>query len=142
MVREKSRSKLFSGSETLICEKCGKDLLEKPTGNIVLVGHIENSVKKVEYIYVCCKGCSKHLKETYKNDLGWEDIEDMTIPKKYLQKYMAIINNIYSGRYIFSEKAFDIIKTILLKIAPCVFREITEDETKRMAELSGIPEGL
>ena len=55
---------------------------------------------------------------------------------------MAIINNIYSGRYIFSEKAFDIIKTILLKIAPFVFREITEDETKRMAELSGIPEGL
>ncbi|QTB23098.1 hypothetical protein J1907_03000 [Lysinibacillus sphaericus] len=122
---------MFSNYEPLLCKCCGKDTLKNPQKSNVVLS--ENDEGIFDQIFVCCKGeCDRKLGSLH----GWKDLTEFMNPYLYLQHINAILNNIQrSEKTIFTEESLKSYKEILIKTAPFVFRDMT-DEEKRQVEIS------
>lgn len=135
----------------LKCKYCGRDLLEKDIQGkniIVLCGKYDydngKGIKYVRDVYWSCKGeCDEKLREEYEKkgigDLGWEDIEDLIIPTRFVDWICAILNNMQDGDVVFSEEAFEKIKQIIIGVSQLVFRDATEEKKARIRLLKSLP---
>jgi hypothetical protein len=143
--RVKAIHKLFDEYEPLKCDYCGKDLLEKSFTKkyaSVLVEVTKKTEDDKNYIYdvycACKRECDRKLELRYKAQgyiTKWEDIEDLFIPPEYLRFIFATMNRIKDGTDIYSNEAYQKLKSILIKIGQKVLRYTTEEELKRFKEL-------
>lgn len=143
--------KIFSTYHPLECSICHKDLLtedgkRKPSGIIAFVNKIpedyenENQVKEeVIDIYTACKGRCDRILENYwfkkGGSTGWEDIEDLASPIRFLSWNMAIINELETGCVKYQGESFNKLKKCILGISQLVMREPTEEEEERSKQL-------
>lgn len=70
----------------------------------------------------------------------WQDISDLTIPYQYLKWVMGIMNQIREGRVIYTDEAYEQIKTVTLNIAQVVMRQPSVKEMQRAKSLLEIPD--
>ncbi len=135
----------------LHCLKCGRELLEslnhKPYDAVfALVDKLPNievsndnkDNYKVEVIdaYWACKGdCDRvirfYYRDEHKGATEWFDISELIIPAIFVSKTFLIIDQVKTGRKVFSEKAYEKVKYFFKAMSQKVFREMTEDEIKR-----------
>jgi len=143
-----SPSKLFSDTETILCDYCGKDLLNPPSGIYVYLNRHtnENNIREVANIYFACKGkCDDILnKKLKRHDLSdaWNDIDDLTIPLIHIKAVMSEINHLHDGKIKYSEKAIEKLRMLLVLTFPHVAREQTQEEKERIKNYMMIPESL
>lgn len=141
----------------LKCKNCGRDLLDREIiehtkGIIAFVEDIEygeeNGYKQNKYIdiYWSCKGeCDRKLRKSYEQkgfSTSWEDISDIVIPVKYIMWNIAILNRIRNGDDIFEDSAYESLKEFIIKVSQLVLRNQTEQQSKRVLNLSSIPSYL
>ena len=138
----KKPSIIFNNYEPLICAHCGKDvLLNKIPANIVF---IENySTSETIDVYVCCKNKCDDILLNTKRPEGfidkWEDLNDLRIPHIFMKNIMALINNLYSGDEKYTQEALEKYKIIILRLSQFVLREQTDEEKRRVLNLSVFP---
>lgn len=145
-------SNLLDEYVPLKCSCCGKDLLKKDYGGIIVfvedIKHKKEDVTKTKYvdIYYACKGtCDDKLQDYYYSlgySSGWEDISDIIIPYKYLQWVMSIINRIRSGEDIYTDKAFNKLKDFLIAISQMTLKNQSQEDIRRVMQLSEIPDWM
>lgn len=70
----------------------------------------------------------------------WQDISDLAIPYQYLKWVMGIMNQIRAGRVIYTDEAYEQIKTVTLNIAQVVMRQPSVKEMQRVKSLLEIPD--
>jgi hypothetical protein len=104
----------------------------------------DNGMQYIDHMYFVCKGkCDKKLQKSiwreYKETTSWKDISDLVIPAEFLRWIMATINQLRSGKYIYSETAFKKEKKLIMALSQKVFREMTESERKRVRTLISLP---
>jgi hypothetical protein len=134
---------LFDKYYPLQCVTCGKDLLaemynETYSGNIISKVKDEgNGNTLIRDVYCACKTPECDKKENSDDGFHtiWEDLADVCIPPWYLKWICTIMNNLKSGVYKYSEKAFENEKHILLAIGQKVLREMTIEEKSRIKDL-------
>jgi hypothetical protein len=143
-------SDVFSETQPLLCENCGKNLLlPEPSGIVVILDRVrtdyEHDPGSVEDLYWCCKGqCDRSLKAVYRRTGlidGWQDIPDILIPIMYARFIIAPMNKMKRG-VTFSDEAFEKYKRFILCLYPCVARATTEQERNRIHSLMMIPSFL
>lgn len=134
----------------LICENCGKNLLEpNPYGNVSIWKTIRQHRKDPEIdeivdVYFTCRGnCDRILKgqfrRKYENAIdGWESIEDICIPTIYVRWLNTILTRLFTNTN-YSDDAFKKTKTLLLAIFPHISRSLTLVEKEKIQELGTIP---
>lgn len=148
--------------QPLACKVCGKDLLEKlyrgEDGILGLVRRIKDEeedertekmyIRRIEAVYWACKGaCDQTMEDRYASRgmiSGWEDITDLAIPAFYLKFFFSLMNNIRDGRSVFTDEAYEQMKTFLFAMAQKVLRETTGKEgerVERLLEISSMMEG-
>jgi len=114
--------------EPLLCRACGKDLLmamfqSEYSANIVQVfeWEKEKNINHIQDIYVCCKGkCDSSLESSVRaaNLLSsWEDLTDLIIPINFIRYICAVMNRMRAGYDVYTDKAFENEKTILIALA-------------------------
>ncbi len=135
---------LFDNYEPLEYVCCGKDLLIEKTGIIVFVQKRNTKyVCDTVDIYWVCKGECDEKKRNYYETQGystaWEDIGDIAIPGKYLSWNMAILNRMYDNIDRYEKVAFEKLKQFIISISQIVLRDQTDEQIKRLMELSQIP---
>lgn len=140
-------SKILSAYEPLKCVVCGIDLLEPENEDHGIVGFVTDPQKhKCVHCYTACRGyCDEKMQAYYarcKQYTGWNDINDLIIPTIFLQKNIAIINQLHEGSLEFDDNGLEEYKQILIKISQYVFRHQSEDEINRIQLLSMLPEGI
>lgn len=145
-------AKIFAEKPSLKCKACDKELLEADDkGVITLWQHIRVDYQKepehFAHIFWTCRGrcdqaLSKHIRSKTTSLIdGWEDIEDVMMPTVFIKWVMSILNEIHSGT-IYSDEAFDQLKTFLLNVYPFACRHLTDKEQERVQALIGIPSYL
>ena len=152
----KAPSNLFSEYSPLRCKVCGKDLLhrdmlDKYKGIVVFVQDMEyfhNNDGKIRYtdVYCVCKGdCDTRIDRqvrTQGNITGWEDISDLVIPVHYLKFVIATMNQIRNCEEVYTDEAYDNLKSIMISLAQITMKKQSEDDIKRVKALWSLPEGL
>lgn len=136
--------------EPLNCRACGKDLLaalyqEPYRGLIGFARHLNSEdtdylePRRIEEVYWACKGkCDRALSEGYRMRgmvTGWEDISDLVIPAFYLQFVFSAMNSIRDGKKVFTDEAYEQLKTFIFALAQRVLRETTPKEQERVGRL-------
>lgn len=133
--------------EPIVCDACGKDLLmslfeNDYNANFVQVEELKDGGKYfIHDIYCACKGdCDRRMEnELLKNGKGiitsWTDISDLIIPGKFIIFIMSLLNNIRSGRFLYSDEAFEKLKEFIIAISQKVVRLTTENEKDRLIDL-------
>ena len=139
---------IFNEKPSLKCHVCDTELLEKESKGIVVfweaIDKNYTSTNHIEYIRWICKGrCDDVMKNRIRvlnSNLidRWEDIPDVVIPTKYIQWVMTIFNQQHQG-VVYSDKAFDDLKTFMIRIFPYVSRHLTNKEEERMKDLAMLP---
>ena len=148
-------SMIYSKYYPLRCEVCGKDLIKKGVadnylGLVALVQDMDyfdetNGGERVTQVYCACKGhCDEIMESRLKGHVitQWQDISDLTIPYQYLKWVMGIMNQIREGRVIYTDEAFEQIKTVTVHIAQVVMRQPSVKEMQRVKSLLEIPDWL
>ena len=142
--------KFFWKYPEIVCEYCGKNLLEPKKSGIVVIWETVHDQRKdinineIVDIYCSCKGhCDDVLNQRYRlkyqNVIDrWKHIPDICIPTIYLKWMNSIIHEL-QGKSVYSEKAFEKIKNIMNAIFPYISRKLTEEEKERVKSLTGIP---
>jgi len=130
--------------EPLLCMNCGKDILHDKSGIVAFVikSELVNEKNVDEYIdfYWACKGnCDRVLQSSYDEITAWEDFQDLSIPLIYIRWCIATINNLHSGRIIFTDKAIERFTEFTIKMSQLVFKETTEEQWERINSLKYIP---
>lgn len=146
---ERSNAKpalLLSEYQPLPCAVCGKDLLHHDADGLILFVMKSGSMV-IENVVAVCRGACDRKYESYLKGTGrisgWEEIRDFAIPTIYLKKQMALINNLYyKARESFTSAGIESYKEILIAISQLVMRNRTDEEWKRVLDLSALPEGL
>lgn len=151
----KRSANIFNKYEPLLCEACGKDLLDPSLvadyhGNVIFAYEREFYEKtgKIKYvrIYCACKGkCDTTLeRKMYEQNYGtsWNDISDVIIPINYLKFIMGVINRMRSGEDVYTDEAFDQLKKIILDLGQVTLREQSAKEIQRVIELAALPDGI
>jgi hypothetical protein len=140
-----SPAKIFRDEPELKCFNCGNSLLRpKPHGIVVAWESVPDPriPRRTEHLYWCCKGqCDRELSSKYRRTGivdGWEDIPDLIAPIAFIRWVMTIFNEFHSNM-TYSDDAFKNVKTFLLNLFPLVARDMTEEEKKRIENLSLIP---
>ena len=117
-----------------------KSFTKKYSAVLVKVSKVtEDGKNYIHDIYCACKGkCDRKLEFKYVT-LGytteWKEIEDLFIPPEYIGYIFATMNNIRDGIDIYFDKAYQKLKSILIKIGQRVLRYTTEEELKRFEKL-------
>ena len=141
-------AELFSNLEPLVCERCGKNLLDVDAHGIYCLlkedlGEDESGLpienKVSANMYFSCKGeCDEVLKARYREenlwDNGWYDIDDLCIPTLWISRLMAFMNGIYYDQDLGPE-AFRKTKQMFLRTYPHVARHLTSAEKERVENL-------
>ena len=142
---------IFAEYLPLNCEICGKDVLltsfTKQYSAIVV--HAQKMGQPypppIESVHVCCKGdCDRTITIRLRNQgymTAWEDIGDLLNPLGFLKNMITYMNQLYSGKWKYSEKAHDTMKEVYMRIAQRTLRELSREDRKRVIALSRI-EGL
>lgn len=143
-------AKILEEYNPLPCCICGRDLLcidnpdDRYNGIVGFV--IDPTTKKYIEVYSTCKNrCDRIMRARFREtnySTSWEDIGDMAIPGIYLRKYMAMLNQLYSGNCRFDEKAFAQFKKILIILSQLVFRHQSKKEELRIIDLNDLPDGI
>lgn len=141
---------LFGKYAPLKCEYCGKDLLKEhlhDRGAIVVFWKNLDTNEYVD-IYTCCKGHCDRALTSAKRQTGviiisqWEDISDWIIPSIFMQKEMALFNQLYSGKIKYREEVFEKLKQIILRLSQFSLREDDDEQKKRALHLSELPDWI
>lgn len=131
----------------LECCVCGKDLLESMftesyKGLVAYLERYDKSDEKyhVEEIYFACKGeCDEkkrtQLFEKYQTVAGWKDLSDLIIPADFIKYIITTMNQLHSGRYIYSEQARKKEKELFIALSQKVLREMTDKERERFRDI-------
>lgn len=94
-------------------------------------------------IYTCCKGHCDRALTSAKRQTGviseWEDISDWIIPSIFMQKEMALFNQLYHGKIKYREEVFEKLKQIILRLSQFSLREDDDEQKKRALHLSELP---
>jgi len=143
-------AKIFANKPSLKCKVCKKELLsQKDKGIISLWERIPTGYEKepeyFERIFWTCRGnCDRilrqYVREQSNNSLidGWEDIADVMMPTVFIKWVMSIMNELRSGT-LYSDEAFEELKTFMLNVYPFACRHLTEKEKERVELLMMIP---
>ena len=134
-------AKIFDGDPSLKCHVCNSEFLENEKHGIIVfwegIDKEYKSTNRIEYIKWVCKGRCDHV---MKNKIAmlnpnvidrWEDIPDVVIPTKYIQWVMTVFNQQHKG-IVYSDEAFDNLKTFMIRVFPHVSRHLTSDEEERI----------
>ena len=138
----------------LECKHCHVDLLKRIyedefTGLIAFVYEYkkmkneegkEVSIEMIDDVYWACKGdCDMkidyYVKHVLNKHTGWEDIDDLVIPAKFVNWVLSIMNRIRDGKDIFTDDAYKKLKYFIMAISQKVMREMTEKERERFKKL-------
>lgn len=147
---------LFDKYEPLLCEHCGKDLLdENEDNNGGLIGMIMDTgyskgkdyhIDKYDGVYLACKGqCDRILESKYcgQNQISaWKDISDLKIPIEYMRWIMSFLNCYQEGTMIFNTEAFEKTKQIIMFLGQYVMRDLSDNENQRVSDLNMLPDWL
>ncbi|MBO1386638.1 hypothetical protein BVJ60_18015 [Vibrio cholerae] len=142
-------AKIFSDKPSLKCHICDNELFDKEDKGIVTLWEVmrtdySSQPKQVEHVFWTCRGRCDDLLGVRMNKLrddlldGWEDIGDVMIPTIYIKWQMSLLNQLKDG-VIYSDEAFENIKTFLISIFPYVSRHLTDKEKERVQSLGMIP---
>lgn len=145
--RKRLPSKILASYEPLKCAVCGIDLLNPENDDHGIVGFVTDpATHKCVHCYTACRGnCDEKMEAYYaarRQYTGWNDINDLLIPTIFLQKNMAIINQLHDGLLEFDDDGLEEYKQILIRISQYVFRHQTENDLSRIKQLSMLPEGI
>ena len=140
-------SKILASYEPLKCAVCGIDLLDPENEDHGIVGFVTDpKTHKCIHCYTACRGdCDDKMDAHYaalRQYTAWNDINDLLIPTLFLQKNMAIINQLHNGALEFEDEGLEEYKQILIRISQYVFRHQSEAELRRIQQLSILPEGV
>lgn len=140
-------SKILASYEPLKCAVCGIDLLNPENKDHGIVGFVTDpTTHKCVHCYTACRGyCDEKMEAHYaalRQYTGWNDINDLLIPTLFLQKNMAIINQLHDGVLEFDDNGLEEYKQILIRISQYVFRHQSEKDLNRIQQLSVLPEGI
>jgi len=140
-------AKVYSDKPELLCENCGKNLLEVKNGIFVMLaehvpdkeswsGYTETDVKDM---FFSCKGnCDNILRLRYEHhglfDAGWDDIDDVLIPTGYLRNLITFINKISEDGL--DKRILEKMKSLYINAFPYIARELTETEKERLVGLT------
>lgn len=152
----KSPSNLLSKYEPLRCKVCGKDLLhrdilDKYEGIVVFVQdrdyyRCNNGKSKYTEIYCVCKGiCDRKMESiahSNGNITGWNDISDLVIPIQFLKFVLAIMNRIREYGDVYTDEAYENLKSIIISLAQITMKRQSENDINRVRSLSELPDGL
>lgn len=146
-------SMIYNTYHPLKCEVCGKDLIKRGVadnylGLVVLVQDMDyfdetNGGEKITQVYCVCKGqCDDIMESRLKGHVitNWQDISDLTIPYQYLKWVIGIMNQIHEGSVVYTDEAYEQIKTVTLNIAQVVMRQPSVKEMQRTKSLLSIPD--
>lgn len=117
-----NRNNMYSKYEPLECKCCGNDTLKDVKGSIIVFHQIGVNVDQV---YACCKG---NCDDALEGLPGWKELSEFTNPYLYLKHVMAVFNNMHEDGLEFTDEALEGYKSIFLKTAPYVFRDMENDE--------------
>jgi len=144
---------LFSDSEPLTCEECGKNLLDPPSGIWVLwrTAHkLESYGRHYVDVHFCCKGeCDRRTQvnvESRHSALGriydsWDDIPDLIIPTVFLTRIMGFINGMAQGDK-YEPDALEKKKQLFIALFPFISRHPSDEDKERLSRLTSIPSYL
>lgn len=130
----------------LKCDVCGRDLLEALYSQdySALVASVtkyddEGMVQKLD-TYTACKGnCDKEMEARMKSAYGevtaWKDLSDIAMPNEFLRWIIATINQLHDPKHVYSRRAIEKEKQLIMALAQKVFREVTPPEKERLSEL-------
>jgi hypothetical protein len=142
-------ARIFSNKPSLKCKVCNKELFDQDDNGVVTLWEkmrkdYKNEPKQLEYVFWTCRGrCDDVLSASIheqRDDVidGWEDISDVMMPTIYIKWVMSIMNQLQEGD-IYSDEAFDSIKSFLLGTFPYIARHLTDKEKERIDSLGMIP---
>ncbi len=145
-------AKIFAGSPSLKCKVCKKELLEKEDKGVITLWQRVRTDYKVEpeyfeHIFWTCRGnCDRalnmYMQKNYSHLVdGWEDIADVMMPTVFIRWVMSILNEQHGGT-LYSNEAFDNLKTFFLNVYPFACRHLTDKEKERVQSLMEIPSYL
>lgn len=139
-------ARLFSDLGGIRCEYCGKELLSaSEKSGIVVIWRLsrEGEPRLVYDVYWSCKDtCDQVLRKKHirpGSSDGWEDIPDITIPQVYMKWVIATINQLHDKNVVYSDKALEKVKTLLVEIFPYVARQLSMRERQVLSGLQEIP---
>ena len=142
-------ARIFANKPSLKCKVCKKELFDQEDNGVVTLWEkmrkdYKNEPKQLEYVFWTCRGrCDDVLSASInkqRDDVidGWEDISDVMMPTIYIKWIMSIMNQLQNGD-IYSDEAFDSIKSFLLGTFPYIARHLTDKEKERIDSLGMIP---
>lgn len=146
-------ARIFSDEPSLKCKVCKKELLSQDDKGIITIWQrirtdYEKEPEYNEHIFWTCRGnCDQALRQYVRKQTnnglidGWEDIADVMMPTVFIKWVMTIMNELRSGT-LYSDEAFDELKTFLINIYPFACRHLTEKEKERVKSLMMIPSYL
>jgi hypothetical protein len=144
-------AQLFADKPSIVCECCGRDLLNPMQGVFAIWKALEDDDHPAcEYLDVhwACKGncdriVGREMRKRHDRKLvdAWEDIPDFCIPLVYLQRIMAHVNGLQRGER-WSDLAFDKFKTLMIAAYTHIARHATSVEEDRIERLTRIPSYL
>jgi len=142
-------ARIFTNKPSLKCKVCKKELFDQEDNGVVTLWEkmrkdYKNEPKQLEYVFWTCRGrcddvLSAHIHKQRDDVIdGWEDISDVMMPTIYIKWIMSIMNQLQDGD-IYSDEAFDSIKSFLLGTFPYIARHLTDKEKERIDSLGMIP---
>lgn len=146
-------ARIFTDEPSLKCKVCEKELLSQEDKGVITLWQrtrtdYEKEPEYVEYIFWTCRGScdralQKYISKKTNNALidGWEDIADVMMPTVFIKWLMSIMNKLRTGT-MYSDEAFEELKTFLINVYPFACRHLTEKEKERVKSLMMIPSYL
>jgi hypothetical protein len=135
------RSNIFEDEEELVCEVCGKNLMDNI--DMSLINIIQNvETRKIVAMKPCCKGkCDEIIRySTQKGEVSvWKDMRDFSNPYLYIRHIIAVMESMYDGKGFENREAFDEYKKIVLSMYPFITRNSSKIEDRRAIIDAALP---
>lgn len=137
--------RIYSDELILDCECCGKDLLTKKEGVIVLFrefyykedGNV-NKIAPFSNAYISCKGvCDEKLKNQYLRENSnlidkWDDLDSFFTPVGFINKVIGWLNDFKENPNLIEDEAYDKLKKVFLISFPFISRVQTTEEKENI----------
>ncbi len=132
--------KIFSDTPHLDCDYCGKNLLdENNKGNYIVFEESAADGTKLKCIKYACKEhddiVTSEARQHKLQDAGWDDVDDLLMPVMWIKKLMAFMNEMHDPNVKMSDEYFADVKHMFLNTFPFVTREMSQQESERVAKL-------